>query len=325
MECRPGPGRRSRSGPIASLTDCLLVTLPQCTSISHRGHRGSRGRYSPRGAVSRDRARWLPERQTSRPGRSGAGRSLHAIAQASGTIRSRSKRKPADPAGMPEARSAPTLSGALGSGRKRSRRAGARRTRPGDRIVADAVAPGEAARRGKQSCRTGWLHLPAGSGRGGPVARWESVGGAGWLVGPRPADDVTTPSDDLAVIQDEDRDGPLAAELLDLRAVARIREPGPRPQAPALDPLDLVPVPGVVKRLRCAAARMGERRRGSHRQQARHAPFSPAPGPPPRTRTRPWRFPDRQKSQPSIRPQSRALPRLATRGWATRPRHQLGH
>jgi hypothetical protein len=206
-----------------------------------------------------------------------------------------------------------------------------------------------------QSCRTGWLHLPAGSGRGGPVARWESVGGAGWLVGPRPADDVTTPSDDLAVIQDEDRDGPLAAELLDLRAVARIREPGPRPQAPALDPLDLVPVPGVVKRLRCAAARMGERRRWaagellqgarvknhdaelirpglgtkrareplrpqrfqySQRQQARHAPFSRAPRPPPRTRTRPWPFPDRQKSQPSIRPQSRALPRLATRGWA---------
>jgi hypothetical protein len=105
------------------------------------------------------------------------------------------------------------------------------------RLVADAIAPGEAARRGKQSCRTGWLHLPAGSGRGGPVARWESVGGAGWLVGPRPADDVTTPSDDLAVIQDEDRDGPLAAELLDLRAVARIREPGPRPQAPAPDRL----------------------------------------------------------------------------------------
>jgi hypothetical protein len=72
---------------------------------------------------------------------------------------------------------------------------------------------------------------------------------------------VTAPSDDLAVIQDEDRDGSLAAELLDLCTVARIRGPGPRPQASALDPLDLVPVPGVVKRLRCASARMGEGRR----------------------------------------------------------------
>jgi hypothetical protein len=65
----------------------------------------------------------------------------------------------------------------------------------------------------------------------------------------------------LAVIQDEDRDGPMAAELLDLGAIPRKGEPGPRPQASALDPLDLVPVPGVVKRLRCAAARMGERGR----------------------------------------------------------------
>jgi hypothetical protein len=77
-------------------------------------------------------------------------------------------------------------------------------------FVADAVVPGEAARRGKQSCRTGWL------------------------VAPRPADDVTTLSGDLAVIQDEDRDGPLAAELLDLprgraHMRARSKASGARP------------------------------------------------------------------------------------------------
>ena len=77
---------------------------------------------------------------------------------------------------------------------------------------------------------------------------------------------MTAPSDDLAVIQDEDRYGPLAAELLDLGAVARARGPGPRPQASALNPLDLIPVPSVVERLRCPSAWVGERRRRAARE-----------------------------------------------------------
>jgi len=96
--------------------------------------------------------------------------------------------------------------------------------------------------------------------RAGPP---ESAGGASGRIRPRPADDVTAPGDDLAVIQDEDRDGPLTAEFLDLCAVSRVRGPGPRPQASALNPLDLVCVAGVVERLRCPSARMGERRRGA--------------------------------------------------------------
>jgi hypothetical protein len=90
-----------------------------------------------------------------------------------------------------------------------------------------------------------------------------SAGGASGLVGPRPPDNVTAPSDDLAVIQCEDRHGPLAAEPLYLRALARERGPGPGPQASALDPLDLVRVPGLVERLRGASARVGQRRRGA--------------------------------------------------------------
>jgi hypothetical protein len=64
--------------------------------------------------------------------------------------------------------------------------------------VADAVARGETPRVRTES-----------PGR-------ESAGGASWLVRPRPTDNPTTPSDDLTAIQDEDRHGPLAAELLDL-------------------------------------------------------------------------------------------------------------
>jgi hypothetical protein len=62
----------------------------------------------------------------------------------------------------------------------------------------------------------------------------QSAGGASRLVRLRPTDNPTTPSDDLTAIQDEDRYGPLAAELLDLCTVTRIGEPGPRPKAPAL-------------------------------------------------------------------------------------------
>ena len=86
----------------------------------------------------------------------------------------------------------------------------------------------------------------------------ESGRGVSGRIRSRPADNLTAPSYDFAVIQNEDRDGPLAAELLDLRAVARIRRPRPRPQPSALDPLDLVCVPGVIKRFRGSPARMGE-------------------------------------------------------------------
>ena len=91
--------------------------------------------------------------------------------------------------------------------------------------------------------------------------RFKSRSSASGLVRPRPADDATTPSDHLTTVQDEDRHGPLAAKLLDLRTVTRIRRPGPRPQASALHPLDLVRVPSVIERLGCPSAWMGERRR----------------------------------------------------------------
>jgi hypothetical protein len=89
----------------------------------------------------------------------------------------------------------------------------------------------------------------------------ESARGVSRLVRSRPGNDLTAPTDDFAVIQDEDRDGTLAAELLDLCAVTSIRRPRPRPQTCALNPRDLVRVPGVVKCLRCPSARMGERGR----------------------------------------------------------------
>ena len=107
----------------------------------------------------------------------------------------------------------------------------------------------EAATLGWQGARSGESRLS------------ESAGGTRGLVRSRPGDDLTASGDDLAVIQEKDRDRPLTAELLDLRPVPRIRRPGPRPQAPTVDPLDVIRVPGVVEGLRCPPARMRERGR----------------------------------------------------------------
>jgi hypothetical protein len=71
---------------------------------------------------------------------------------------------------------------------------------------------------------------------------------------------VATPSDDIAVIKDENGNGTLAAELLDLCAVPRARVPGPRPHTSTVNALDLIRVPGVIECLRRPSARMGERR-----------------------------------------------------------------
>jgi hypothetical protein len=88
----------------------------------------------------------------------------------------------------------------------------------------------------------------------------ESTGGVSRPVCSCPGDDLAAPTDDVAVIKDEDGHGTLAAEALDLRAVTRTRGPGPGSYTSTVNPLDLIRVPGVIKCLCSPSARMGKRR-----------------------------------------------------------------
>ncbi len=73
---------------------------PAAIETSRQSRR--RGCLPPGAATCPRCSRWPLQRQTSRPGRSGAGRSLHAEAAATRSIRSRSKRKRAESGPMSE-------------------------------------------------------------------------------------------------------------------------------------------------------------------------------------------------------------------------------
>src|SRR5205807_3564490 len=82
------------------------------------------------------------------------------------------------------------------------------------------------------------------------------------LVLARPAHDLAGPRDDLAAVEDEDRDRSLTADLLDLGAIASSVRQRPELQCAALDLLHLVGVPSLVERLCGLGARVPERSEG---------------------------------------------------------------
>src|SRR6202035_1766794 len=75
----------------------------------------------------------------------------------------------------------------------------------------------------------------------------------------RPLRDLAGATDDVLVIEHEDRHASLSAQLLDLRSVVRPAGPGPELECSAFDLSPLVSVPGIVECFRGLPARVRER------------------------------------------------------------------
>src|SRR5437763_8064241 len=74
-----------------------------------------------------------------------------------------------------------------------------------------------------------------------------------------PLRNLTGPGDHRAVVEHQDRNGPLTAQALHLCPVPRTGGPGPELERAAFDLPPLVGVAGVVERFCGTAARMGHR------------------------------------------------------------------